>query len=95
MAKTIDALLLMKKLLKKGGELYLEVPNLYWQAYNIVLDPSNRQFVKYAYGGQHNDFDYHFNGFTPNVLDEDLKAAGFEIKSLMPNSSIECWVTKP
>ena len=92
--KVPEVLKILYSLLKSGGELYIEVPNFYWHAYEILQDPTNRQIVKYAYGGQRNEWDYHYNGFTPNILHEDLTAAGFKVISLAPNSSIECTAVK-
>lgn len=95
MAKTQDALKLVQSLLVKGGKLYIEVPNFYWHALQIITNPLNRQIVEYAYGGQLNEWDYHYNGFTPNLLHEDLELIGMVVESLVPNSSIECWSSKP
>jgi len=95
MAKTQAVLLKVKKLLVKGGRLYIEVPNFYWHALEIVANPLNRQIVEYAFGGQKNEWDYHYNGFTPELLHEDLSIAGFVVDNLVPNSSIECWAEKP
>lgn len=95
MAKTQDVLKLVKKLMKKGGRLYIEVPNFYWHALRIIANPLDRQIVEYAFGGQLNEWDYHYNGFTPDLLHEDLVVAGFIVDMLVPNSSIECWAVKP
>lgn len=95
MAKTQDALLLIKTLLQPGGKLYIEVPNFYWQALGIISNPLDRQMVTYAFGGQLNDWDYHYNGFTPEILNEDLVAAGFVVEMLNPNSSLEAWAIRP
>lgn len=92
MADTRSALKLVKGLLKDGGRFYIEVPNFSWHAQMIAEDPTNRQIVEYAYGGQKDEYDYHYNGFTPEILEEDLLEAGFVIEGLEPNSSIECWV---
>jgi len=94
-AKTQDALLLVKDLMCKGGKLYIEVPNFYWHALKIIENPLDRQIIEYAYGGQHNKWDYHYNGFTPELLHEDLSLAGFTVDELRPLSSIECWASKP
>jgi len=94
MKKVPDVLAILYDLLKKGGKVYIEVPNFYWHAYEILQDPYNRQIIEYAYGGQRNEFDYHYNGFTPNILHEDLETAGFKILLLVPNSSIECTAVK-
>lgn len=94
MAKTIDVLKLVHKLLKRGGKLYIEVPNFYWHAQEILVNPRNRQIVEYAFGGQKNEWDFHYNGFTPEILWQDLAKAGFEVGMLTPNSSIEVWSEK-
>lgn len=92
MKDTHRALELVNSLLAPGGQLYIEVPNFAWQALEIVVDPTNRQVVEYAYGGQLNEWDFHYMGFTPEILQEDLENAGFVVDELRPNSSIECWV---
>jgi hypothetical protein len=94
MAKTQEVLGLVNGLMKKGGKLYIEVPNFYWHALGILSNPSNRQMVEYAFGGQLNEWDFHYNGFTPEILHEDLDVAGFKVTELLPNSSIECWSVK-
>lgn len=94
MAKTLDVLKLTYKLLKKGGKFYIEVPNFYWHAQEILVNPRNRKVVEYAFGGQKNEWDYHYNGFTPEILWQDLVSAGFEVGMLIPNSSIEVWAEK-
>lgn len=94
MKKTQDVLAMLRDLLVDGGKIYIEVPNFYWHAEEILMDPTNRQMVEYAFGGQLDAYDYHYNGFTPQILAEDLRKAGFDIESLQPNSSIECYARK-
>lgn len=93
-AKTQDVLKILYDLLKTTGKVYIEVPNFYWHALEIISDSFNRQMVEYAFGGQLNEFDFHYNGFTPEILREDLILAGFTVDELNPNSSIECWASK-
>lgn len=95
MAKVEDVLKLVKSLLKKGGRLYIEVPNFAWHAISILSNPRDRQMVEYAFGGQLNEWDFHYNGFTPEILHDDLMQAGFIVEEIRPNSSIECWSRKP
>ena len=90
MNETAAVIHVLHTLLQPGGELYIEVPNFYWHAQQIMQDPSDRQIVEYAFGGQRNKWDFHFNGFTPHTLKEDLEEGGFTIKELVPASSIEC-----
>jgi hypothetical protein len=94
MAETHKVLSLVYDLLEPGGELYLEVPNFEWHAREIISNPLNRQIVEYAFGGQHNEWDFHYNGFTPQILVEDLAQANFDVKDIHPDSSIEAWAGK-
>lgn len=94
MKDTINVLGTLYSLLAPKGKLYIEVPNFYWHAEEILKDPFNRQIIEYAFGGQLNEWDFHYNGFTPEILNEDLVEAGFTVLSLVPNSTIESWVQK-
>jgi predicted SAM-dependent methyltransferase len=93
MKKVPEVLALVKSLLNKPGRLYIEVPNFYWHALGIISNPKDRKMVEYAFGGQLNEWDFHYNGFTPEILHEDLMEAGFVVDELRPNSSIECWAS--
>lgn len=95
MAQTKEVLRILFEMLEKDGRLYIEVPNFYWHSLGILSNPLNRQMVEYAFGGQLNEWDFHYNGFTPEILEEDLILAGFKVDELLPNSSIECWAHKP
>lgn len=81
-------------LLEGDGRIYIEVPNFEWHAKEILRDPGSRQIVKYAYGGQLNRWDFHYNGFTPDILISDLIDAGFRLDDIKPNTSIQLWATK-
>jgi hypothetical protein len=94
MKDTHRALELVSDLLMTGGELYIEVPNFSWHAEEILKDPLNRQMVEYAYGGQLDQWDFHYTGFTPELLALDLTQAGFLVEDLQPNSTIECRAVK-
>lgn len=94
MAKTHDVLRAVHDMLVPGGRLYIEVPNFEWHAEQIILDPRNRKAVEYAFGGQLNEWDFHYNGFTPDILVEDLIMAGLQVTEIHPNSSIECWAKR-
>ncbi len=91
MNDSIKVLQMIKKLLTPDGRLYIEVPNLYWNAEEIVRNPRARQNVEYIFGGQLNKWDFHYNGYTPEILSDDLKEAGYKVLELKPCSSIECW----
>jgi len=92
--ESVEVLHTLWNFLRSKGRLYIEVPNFYWDAQQIVINPRNRKIVEYAFGGQRDKWDFHYNGFTPEILREDLQAAGFTITELKPNSSIECWAVK-
>lgn len=94
MKRTLEALELVYGLLQDGGELYLEVPNFTWHAQEILANPRNRKIVEYVYGGQLDEYDFHYMGFTPEILEEDLMMTGFKILDLQPNSTIECLCQK-
>ena len=94
MSRTSDTFKLLYDLLAPGGELYIEVPNFKWHAQMILENPRDRKIVEYAYGGQLNEWDYHYMGFTPEILTEELVRAGLQVVELSPNSSIECRAVK-
>lgn len=89
MSQSVAVLHSLWRLLKPNGQIYIEVPNFLWHAQEIIVDPTNRQIVEYAFGGQLNQWDFHYNGYTPQILAEDMREAGFDILDLAPNSSIE------
>lgn len=95
MNKVNDVLFLVRNLLKPGGKLYIEVPNFEWHCEQIMINPRDRQIVEYAFGGQLNEWDFHYNGFTPPILVEDLLNAGLIVDEIRPNSSIELWARRP
>lgn len=94
MAKTDDVLRLLHGLLKENGKLYIEVPNFAWHAKMILEDPFNEQMVEYVFGGQLNEWDYHYTGFTPELLMVHLADTGFFVEGIEPNSSIKCKARK-
>lgn len=91
MNESVKVLETLKSMLQPGGKLYIEVPNLYWNAEELVRNPRSRQNVEYIFGGQLNKWDFHYNGYTPEILAEDLRKAGLTVLELKPNSSIESW----
>ena len=94
MAKVPELFKMLYDLLAPGGQIYIEVPNFLWHGREIVKNPYNRQIVEYAYGGQKDKWDFHMNGFTPQILQQDLEEAGFEVTELHNLSSIECRAVK-
>lgn len=84
---------LIRGLLKQGGRLYIEVPNFAWHA-SLINDGRERDAVKYAFGGQLDEYDFHKTGFTPTILKEELEDAGFINVDIKDGSSLEAHCTK-
>lgn len=68
------------RLVKKGGEIMLMLPNIAWATGQLYLNPNpDNDTLNVLYGAQTNPFDYHYNGFTEPRLKEALNLRGFEI----------------
>lgn len=77
-AETVGVLEQWRFALKPGGELYLEVPNLAWQASAYVSgEISDEELVHYVYGEQDHEHNFHMAGFTPGLLGKRLLQAGY------------------
>lgn len=66
------------RVLKDDGEMRLILPNVKWAAEQIVTGHYDEKVINVLWGGQENAHDYHCNGFTPQLLEELLKARGFK-----------------
>jgi hypothetical protein len=88
MKETQDILIMVRKLLKSGGELYLEVPNFKWHAKLVLQEGRDRDAVYYCFGGQEDEYDFHKAGFTPTILQEELEKAGYGDIKVFDDSSI-------
>lgn len=75
------------KLLEKGGELEIEVPNFAW-FFQLLLDQREEEAVKYCFGGQLDKYDFHKNGFTVNTLPSVIEKHGFKVIELLERQSI-------
>lgn len=84
--KTQPLLLLIKSLLSPGGVLYLEVPNFAWHA-ELVSQGRAEEAEYYCFGGQLDEWDFHYRGFTHTILEKELKEAGFQ------DIDIDGWTT--
>lgn len=80
-----DVLTEWSRLVKVGGQLKIEVPDLLL-ACEEVLDADtldmDRRIQQIIYGGQENEFDFHYIGFTPRMLEEDFLKLGYKINSI-------------
>ncbi|MGB0682095.1 MAG: class I SAM-dependent methyltransferase [Magnetovibrionaceae bacterium] len=79
--KTLNVTEQIFRILKPGGTFYVSVPNLqvlgaFLANPNLPLD-KQQKVLRIIYGGQIHDWDFHFAGFTPDVLEALLKTAGF------------------
>lgn len=76
--ETVEVLQTWRQMLVPGGQLYLEVPNLQWQTRAHASGQlSDEDFVYYAFGEQNYDGNFHFAGFTPDLLRKRLTEAKF------------------
>lgn len=76
---TVNILCLWYSMLRPGGELYIEVPNLEWQMRAYVDGEIDaRKAVYYIFGGQDYEGNFHRAGFDLPLLTQVLREAGFE-----------------
>lgn len=75
--------------LKKGGKLYIRVPDLQWVCKKIGSGEFNwDRSVWTLFGGQKDRFDYHLSGWTAEKLKsllEDLKLSDIKVSRIIPN----------
>jgi predicted SAM-dependent methyltransferase len=78
--ETVKTLKHWRDLLEPGGTLYIEVPNLTWQAHTI-LNPTvewpQEKVIVLMYGDQDYEGNAHMTGFTENTLNQSLAASGY------------------
>jgi ubiquinone/menaquinone biosynthesis C-methylase UbiE len=77
-----DVLAEWARLVGPGGTLRIEVPDAL-AAYRQVLEADtlemDRAIQQIIFGGQSNQFDYHYVGLTPRMLTEDMEKLGLEV----------------
>ena len=76
-----DVLKNIFRILKTGGRFLISVPDLEILS-KAILDPNlsvqnKYEITRIIYGGQTDDYDYHFFGFTQSIMSALLKNAGF------------------
>lgn len=77
---TVDDILReIRRTLKPGGSLHIEVPNIAGSAKEYLLgNISGEQFCEYLYGGSEDQWNVHYCGFVKESLERRLVKHGFE-----------------
>jgi len=71
------------RLVDTCGKIVLILPNIAWAAHMISVEKViNDDVLNVLYGAQSNDYDYHYNGLTPERVGEALIELGFGIIDL-------------
>lgn len=77
-SEAIDVIEEMIRIMKPGGELRLNLPNIEWAAQHILNGEVDGNVMNVLYGSQQYAEDFHKNGFTPTMLEQLLKLKGFK-----------------
>lgn len=73
------------RILKPGGFLWIEVPDFLAcceQVLQVDTLEMDRGIQQLFYGGQANEFDFHYNGFTPRIFEVEYEQRGFDVVSM-------------
>jgi predicted SAM-dependent methyltransferase len=89
----IDVIKMVWKLLEKGGQFTIFVPNFRWHA-ELMLTGNDEMAVHYAFGGQLDEYDQHKTAFSPKILKKRLEENGFTVKQMIDGTSISCVALK-
>lgn len=81
------------KILAEGGELYIEVPNFEFHI-QLAMNGRIEEAIRYNFGGQEDEGDYHKTAFTGESLHKHLSLAGFSDIQIKPDSSISARAVK-
>jgi predicted SAM-dependent methyltransferase len=76
-----------KRVLVPGGEFRLVLPNIAWAAEKIakgvlLTETEQRDVRNVLYGGQSSPHDFHYNGFTPELLTNVMAEHGFKLMTM-------------
>lgn len=75
-------LLEWKRVLKPGGKLQIQVPDLIWACMHWLAHPTTDWSMDVIYGIQLHEGEYHKTGFTDLILRQYIEWAGFQIHKL-------------
>ncbi len=70
------------RVLKVGGEVLLCLPNVKWAVENFNDPRNHNNVMNVLYGGQSNDYDFHYNGWWPEKVVQVLKEFSCETPSI-------------
>jgi len=75
------------RLVTKDGQIHLVLPNIAWAAHMIAVERKiDDNVLNVLYGQQSYPYDFHYNGLTPERVEEALKENGF---SFLENPVLE------
>ena len=93
------------RVLKPGGRMYIQVPDLEAIAKKVILNPSFKYgelegwkaISFWVYGAQDYETNIHKTGFTIPTLKKLLESIGFVVEDIRSGggTNINCWVRKP
>lgn len=68
------------RMVKQDGQIWFRLPNILWAVNRIYEDKVIDQHVlNVLWGGQDGEFNFHYNGLTPQTMQLALSDFGFEI----------------
>jgi len=70
------------RVLRPGGRLTLQVPDLAWCLIQWLAHPTTGFELMRIFGNQEHDGEYHRCGFTPQILAEQLTTVGFAVRKI-------------
>ena len=102
--KTEALLKELYRILKHGGKIYIQVPDLEAIAKKVILDPNFcyndlcgwKAISYWVYGGQDYQENTHKAGFTIPTLKKLLESLGFQVEDIHNDggTNIQCWARK-
>jgi SAM-dependent methyltransferase len=93
------------RVLKSGGRMYIQVPDMEAIAKKVILDPNFKYgelegwkaISFWVYGAGDYETNFHKTGFTIPTLKKPLESIGFVVESIENDggTNLFCWVRKP